>query len=562
MSASPLIFPAKSAILRRMTVDILCRVVDNFGDIGFAYRLSRALSELPAPPAIRLIVDDLGAFAGLCPEVDPSAGLQPVAGWIVVRWNEPGDEALRLFRAERPRVVVECYACGRPDWFESILFDADDPALRTVINLEYLSAESWASEYHLLPSLTRSPLVKKFFFMPGFAAGTGGLLQDSSFVAAVDSRAASGAARAKCAALAALKAIGVVENRPAGSSATSFGERSPAGASPSSCDPSSIAALSDQTSVPGDVLFVRDGLLPGATNQRSPSDPSVASPIVGFAETHPSPDVSPPGYLSSRTGEITDSGASDMSFSPESAFWFLLFTYEHDFTSVVADLSRFAAARPLLVVLAAGRSASPFLDAWSAAGRPFPVLPLPFVSQPVWDTFLVAADFPVVRGEETLSRAALMGRPFLWQCYPFPPDAQGASTSIAETPCFEAPETADTGKSTPESALSSGEPAASGGQNPKVFAVLDQLRPYLNPDDFASWERLLLAFNGITASEPVPGDLLAVLRRVASAQPSGSAESSLLPLSSLASGFSEWSADVRKLGNLAANLMTFIAKIG
>jgi hypothetical protein len=531
-SVSFLIFPAKSAILRRMTVDILCRVVDNFGDIGFAYRLSRALSELPDPPAIRLIVDDLVAFAGLCPEVDTAAGLQRVADWTVVRWNEPSEETIRLFCAERPRVVIECYACGRPDWFESILFDPDDPATRTIVNLEYLSAESWASEYHLLPSLTRSPLVKKAFFMPGFAAGTGGLLQDASFIAAVDSRVSSGAARAKRAALAAFEVSSVVEIRPASSAATypglvsaqSFGAQSPIGSS--SCDPS-----------------------------------SVASSIIGSAETRPLPEVSPVGFLSSRAGEIVDSGASDMSFSPESAYWFLLFSYEHDFASIVADLSRFAAERPLLVVLAAGRSAAPFLDAWSAAGRPFPVLSLPFVSQPVWDSFLVAADFPVVRGEETLARAALMGRPFLWQCYPFPPDAQPEAPSGSETSRPESPDVAGTGFS-PEAAPSSGDSAASGGQNPKVFALLDQLRPYLSPDDFACWERLILSFNGITAPEPVPGDLLAVLRRVAAVQSPESADSSSLPPSSLASGFSDWSADVRKLGNLAANLMTFIAEIG
>src|SRR5512145_3134569 len=44
---------------RRVTIDILCKVVDNYGDIGVAWRLARALSELPDPPALRLVVDDL-----------------------------------------------------------------------------------------------------------------------------------------------------------------------------------------------------------------------------------------------------------------------------------------------------------------------------------------------------------------------------------------------------------------------------------------------------------------------------------------------------------------------
>ena len=45
-----------------MTIDILCKVVDNYGDIGLVYRLARALSELEAGPSLRLIVDDLHAF--------------------------------------------------------------------------------------------------------------------------------------------------------------------------------------------------------------------------------------------------------------------------------------------------------------------------------------------------------------------------------------------------------------------------------------------------------------------------------------------------------------------
>ena len=41
-----------------MTVVVLCKLVDNLGDIGFASRLVRALSELPDAPRLRLIVDD------------------------------------------------------------------------------------------------------------------------------------------------------------------------------------------------------------------------------------------------------------------------------------------------------------------------------------------------------------------------------------------------------------------------------------------------------------------------------------------------------------------------
>jgi hypothetical protein len=40
------------------------------------------------------------------------------------------------------------------------------------------------------------------------------------------------------------------------------------------------------------------------------------------------------------------------------------------------------------------------------------------VPQEIFDTVLLAADFLIVRGEESLARASLAGIPFLWQAYP------------------------------------------------------------------------------------------------------------------------------------------------
>jgi len=434
-----------------MTVDILCRVVDNLGDIGFVYRLARALSELPGAPRLRLVVDDLAAFSGLCPAVSPDVPLQTVEGWLVVRRDDPGEAALALFRTEPPRAVIECYACGRPDWFDAILFDETDQAVRHIVNVEYLTAESWARDFHLLPSFTRSPLVRKSVFMPGFVPGTGGLVRDAAFNTAVET----------C--------------------ATSAGR-----------------------------LDLRHDLLRCPEIVTSSSDP-----LIGGA---------PASGLS--TGD-----------QPADAFWVLVFSYEHDFLSLVADLASFHAETPLLALVASGRSAAPFIDAWTAAGRLFPVLELPLLPQTRWDQFLAASDFLIVRGEESLSRACLSGRPFLWQCYPFadvPPAAAPANpTAIPANPTAAPPDPA----------------AAPTGQLPKVHALLSLIRPYLAPADFACHERLTLRFNG--GAEPERGDLLAVLRAVEAGSDG-----------SLASGFGSWARDVRKIGNLAANLLTFMRDFG
>ena len=425
-----------------MTIDILCRVVDNLGDIGFVYRLARALSELRDAPRLRLIVDDLAAFAGICPAVRPDAPLQTVENWQVVRWDNPGEEAVNLFLAERPRMVLECYACSRPPWFESILFDYSDQLPRYIVNLEYLTAETWARDFHKLPSLTRSPLVRKAFFMPGFQSGTGGLLQDAAF-----------------------------------------------------CD--TVKACSSREGK----LAVRKGIL--------------------------------------ENREILHGAGQVFPDDHEASFWFLVFSYEHDFSQLVSDLTVFSADRPLLVLVAAGRRSGPFLEAWNRAGCPFPVLTLPLLPQPVWDSFLVASDFAIVRGEETLSRAILAGHPFLWQCYPF-----GFSGRLGD------------GKT---GADSTGGQVTAGGQLPKVHAFLERIKPFLEPADFAAYERLTLAFNGDSpaSSEPARGDLLAVLRTLEKApvRTDGGA-------GGLTAGFASWAQEVRNLGNLAVNLLTFMRDLG
>ena len=46
-----------------MYITILCKVVDNFGDIGVAWRLCRRLAQIQSKYKICLVVDDLEAFS-------------------------------------------------------------------------------------------------------------------------------------------------------------------------------------------------------------------------------------------------------------------------------------------------------------------------------------------------------------------------------------------------------------------------------------------------------------------------------------------------------------------
>jgi len=413
------------------TIDILCRVVDNFGDIGVAYRLAKALSDLDPGLGLRLVVEGLEAFRALAPEIDPGRDVQELRGWTVLRWDAAPEAVEAAYRGERPRFVVECFACGKPDWFEALVFDDALPGETVILNLEYLTAEPYARDFHLLQAATRSSRVRKFFFMPGFEEGTGGLVIDGRFRASrerfLGARGGSGSDRAGPAT---------------------------AGATPASCGTSLARLRSEAAAAAGIGLE------------------------AGWAER----------------------------------FWVCVFGYERDYSRIVVDLAAFSErlgdgstrGGGILVLAAAGKSQACFMGAWEEAGRPFPALALPFLSQESWDELLLGSDFLIVRGEESLARAALSGRPFLWQSYP----------------------------------------QAEKHQLVKVEAFLERLRPCFGPIDFEVLEKAYRAFNDRLADAPDLGgreEFLPLLER----------------LPELERGFERFSAEVAAMGDLAQRLLTF-----
>src|SRR4051794_32643440 len=154
--------------------DIFCRVVDNFGDVGVAWRLARQLGREHGKD-VRLWVDDLTVLAKLRPEIDVAYDVQRLEGVEVARVREP------FVADEIADVVVETFGCDPPDGYV-LAMAAREPKPRW-INLEYLSAEDWVEGSHALPSPNpRLPLVKHFFF-PGFTRKTGGLLRERELLA-------------------------------------------------------------------------------------------------------------------------------------------------------------------------------------------------------------------------------------------------------------------------------------------------------------------------------------------------------------------------------------------
>jgi len=152
--------------------DIFCTVIDNHGDLGVCWRLSRQLRD--AGHRVRLWVDDASALAWMAPAAAPMPGIE------VKPWPQVGDTAT-LPPAD---VWIEAFACEIPDAFvaHAVASRRQQPVW---INLEYLSAEAWVPRMHGLPSPVMSGPAKgwtKRFFYPGFTADTGGLLRETDLL--------------------------------------------------------------------------------------------------------------------------------------------------------------------------------------------------------------------------------------------------------------------------------------------------------------------------------------------------------------------------------------------
>jgi uncharacterized repeat protein (TIGR03837 family) len=151
--------------------DLFCTVIDNHGDLGVCWRLSRQLRN--AGQRVRLWVDDASALAWMAPNAAQEAGIE------LRSWQQASDPAALQGLAPAD-VWVEAFGCHLPEAFVAHGVGSH-PRPPAWINLEYLSAENWVPRFHGLSSPVMSGPAKgwtKRFFYPGFTPQTGGLLRE------------------------------------------------------------------------------------------------------------------------------------------------------------------------------------------------------------------------------------------------------------------------------------------------------------------------------------------------------------------------------------------------
>lgn len=160
--------------MRGMPCDIFCNVVDNYGDIGVAWRLARQLAAEHGV-RIRLWLDDLATLRRIWPSAELGLSSQEIANVEVRHWTEPFPDIAPA------AVVIEAFGCALPETYLAAMARREPRPVW--LNLEYLSAESWVKGCHGLPSPhPRLPLTA-YFYYPGFEPGTGGLIREAGLMA-------------------------------------------------------------------------------------------------------------------------------------------------------------------------------------------------------------------------------------------------------------------------------------------------------------------------------------------------------------------------------------------
>ena len=417
-----------------LDITILCKVVDNFGDIGVVWRLVKAIKNLvpkfPVPEIkIRLIVEDLNVFSKLVPDVVPQKKRQTCFGIEIFKWDE-NSLCLSEFRKSPPAVILECFQCGRPDWLETLLFDEKLPTITDIIMLDYLTAEDYAETFHKLKSLTRSARVQKVNFMMGFTPKTGGLIIDEPFFNTFFSSGGEDS----------------FKNLPLGSAAE----------------------------------------LPLCKSSASSPTPSIR---VGF---------SPPPQRPPRSS------------SNKKLFETIFFAYPRDCRPIIRAFQNLnEKLGGTLIVNLAQEKGGAFQNAYenelqkNENRKMFRLKKLEFLAQNDWDALLSGCDLLFVRGEDSLSRAALCGCPFVWHAYP-----QSEEYQLV-----------------------------------KVRALLERLGRHFQKNDFAIVEKCWILYNQ-------------------SAADSGELENALTDFfanyEKLKFGFKDFSASLFENGDFASNLVDFI----
>ncbi len=143
------------------SIDIFCEVIDNYGDVGVAYRLARELKRIYPNKELRFIINQTKEL-NLIKNNDDI---------LVIDYED-------VNKIEHPAdLVIETFACNIPEIYMNKALKIS----KLMINLEYFSSEDWVDDFHLQESFLGGNF-KKYFFIPGLSEKSGGIILDKEFL--------------------------------------------------------------------------------------------------------------------------------------------------------------------------------------------------------------------------------------------------------------------------------------------------------------------------------------------------------------------------------------------
>ncbi len=169
------------------TWHIFCKVVDNFGDIGVCWRLACQLAT--RGKTVRLWVDDVSALAWMAPDGYPNVTVMDCAQGIPIApdgaaWWNFDDVFVDTFGCDFAIELIAIMAINTPATGQFV--SKNSPEQPAWLNLEHLTAESFAERNHTLPTIHRDGAAAgwtQHYFYPGFNDQTGGLLRETDSLA-------------------------------------------------------------------------------------------------------------------------------------------------------------------------------------------------------------------------------------------------------------------------------------------------------------------------------------------------------------------------------------------
>ena len=144
------------------SLDIFCDVIDNYGDAGVCLHLARTLS---SSCKVRLFCNNMQVLGTLVTDSDRDSSTLSLVSWENPPQSyDPADAVISAFNCRFDSTVLSALQQHRSS---------------LIINLDYLSAESWVEDCHKIPSFVDG--LEVYYYFPGFTARTGGLNIDSTF---------------------------------------------------------------------------------------------------------------------------------------------------------------------------------------------------------------------------------------------------------------------------------------------------------------------------------------------------------------------------------------------